>query len=272
MGFNFLKLLKPDAHVARNGFDLSQKHVFSDKAGHGTPCLAVETIPNDKFVIDLAGLVRTQTFNTAAFVRGKFSYDFFFVPYVQLWHPFNQFINQREDKHTTRQLGSRFCPNIQMSCILTWIANEFAAFDHGLDHVVNVHGLPVCIDAVRLLDMLGYGDFRWLIDLVREETDVTEVVQSRIADYNQYVNIFRLAAYQHIFYDWYRNKYYDVADTGGINTYVGTSSGGAVTYYKDYLEFFNFDDIDCSSFATSHIMLASQISLTDQLSNLFCTE
>lgn len=102
---DLFKSLKPTAHLSKNGFDLSRKHVFSSQAGMALPCLSLETVPGDYFEIDLASLSRTQTFNTAAFLRGKQRFDFFFVPYTQLWHPFNQFISQRDDKHSTRQLG-----------------------------------------------------------------------------------------------------------------------------------------------------------------------
>ena len=100
---DFLNLLKPKVHPSKNGFDLSRKHVFSSKAGQLKPCLCVETVPNDHFEIDLACLTRTMTLNTAAFLRGKQRFDFFFVPYSQLWHPFNQFISQRTDKHSSLQ-------------------------------------------------------------------------------------------------------------------------------------------------------------------------
>ena len=100
---DFLNLLKPKVHPSKNGFDLSRKHVFSSKAGQLKPCLAVETVPGDNFEIDVTSLTRTMTLNTAAFLRGKQRYDFFFVPYSQLWHPFNQFISQRTDKHSMTQ-------------------------------------------------------------------------------------------------------------------------------------------------------------------------
>ena len=118
---DLFKSLKPKAHLAKNGFDLSRKHVFSSQAGMALPCLSLETVPGDHFEIDLAALSRTQTFNTAAFLRGKQRYDFFFVPYTQLWHPFNQFITQRTDKHSSNQKGHIFAPVIELSSLLRFI-------------------------------------------------------------------------------------------------------------------------------------------------------
>lgn len=254
MANNFLNLLKPTAHLSRNGFDLSQKHVFSSKCGQAVPCLALETVPGDKFTIDLAGLMRTMTFNTAAFVRGKFSYDFFFVPNSQLWHPFNQFISQRDDKHSTRQLSHMVCPTIELSTILTYLCQETIEYVNSNPTMSDIHGWSAHIDSVRLLDMLGYGDFRWLIEFAYHEAQWTPDLQQEIDNFKgQYVNIFRLAAYQHIWYDFYRNKYYDVDNTGGVQSNVPTQ------YNRNYLSFFNFDDVNCSNFAMSHPVETSDI-------------
>lgn len=58
---DLFKALKPTAHLSKNGFDLSRKHVFSSQAGMALPCLSLETVPGDFFEIDLASLSRTQT-------------------------------------------------------------------------------------------------------------------------------------------------------------------------------------------------------------------
>ena len=111
---NVLDILKPLAQPSLNGFDLSQKHVYGSAPARLDTPLFVETMPKDKFQIDLAGLMRTMTLNTPAFLRGKVTYDFYFVPYSQIWHPFNQFIDQRKDAHSTRQRGFKFVPVISL--------------------------------------------------------------------------------------------------------------------------------------------------------------
>ena len=105
MAQNFLNLLKPVADTSSNVFDLSRKHVVSSKPGQLVPCLCVETVPKDKIRIDMAALQRTMTLNTAAFVRGKFRYDFFFVPYVQLWHHF-QYPTRKHNYHNPKGQAS----------------------------------------------------------------------------------------------------------------------------------------------------------------------
>ena len=240
---NLFRGLKPDVKLSRNGFDLSQKHVFSTKAGMAVPCLALECVPNDYHEIDLLGLHRTMTLNTAAFIRGKFRYDFYFVPNSQLWHPFNQFISQRTDKHSSRQRGHVACPTLSLADLLQLIRDDYSSTD--------IHGYRWQEGAVRLLDMLGYGNYQTII--ARDDNDDYVMTDAQFATYkgnfsDKYINIFRLAAYQHVFYDIYRNKYYDVADE-----FTSDTTG----QFSDYVQLFNFDDLECASVATSRLPISS---------------
>ena len=247
---DLFKSLKPTAHLSKNGFDLSRKHVFSSQAGMALPCLSLETVPGDYFEIDVASLSRTQTFNTAAFLRGKQRFDFFFVPYTQLWHPFNQFISQRDDKHSTRQLGHIYAPVVQLSDIIRFLFNCMYQPDLSSHDVKDFMGYNFVDNAVRLLDLLGYGDFRWLL---KEDKVTPQTLSDILASYEgKWVNVFRLAAYQHIWYDYYRNKYYDVNESGDVLPI------GKKIPFNAYVEGFNFDDVPCTSFATANIFADSQ--------------
>lgn len=242
---DLFKSLKPTAHLSKNGFDLSRKHVFSSQAGMALPCLSVETVPGDYFEIDVASLSRTQTFNTAAFLRGKQRFDFFFVPYTQLWHPFNQFITQRDDKHSSRQLGHIYTPVVRLSDIISFLYSCIYNPDSTVTDRKDFMNYSFVNNAVRLLDLLGYGDYRWLL---KEDRITPDDLSDVLASYEgKYVNVFRLAAYQHIWYDYYRNKYYDVNETGDVATY------GKILPFSAYVEGFNFDDIVCTSFSSAEI-------------------
>lgn len=246
---DLFKALKPTTRLSKNGFDLSRKHVFSAQAGMALPCLCVETVPRDYFEIDLASLSRTQTFNTAAFLRGKQRFDFFFVPYTQLWHPFNQFISQRDDKHSTRQLGHIYAPVVQLSDIIKFLYSCLYDSEGTATVKKDFMGYNFVDNAVRLLDLLGYGDYRWLLKDDRiQPSDLEEVLD---AYSGKYVNIFRLAAYQHIWYDYYRNKYYDVNESGDVEAY------GKILPFSAYVDGFNFDDVACNTFSLSNVFAAS---------------
>ena len=207
---DLFKSLKPHAHLSKNGFDLSRKHVVSTKAGEADPCLYVETVPGDHFEIDLAALTRTQTLVTAAFLRGKQRYDFFFVPYSQLWHPFNQFISQRTDKHSTRQQGHNYCPVVSLEDLVIFLFDAWT--EQGNFHEEDIHNNDMVFGAIRLLDLSGYGDFRWILGYDEESNRSTFLNEVAAVYHGKYVNIFRLLAFNHVWYDYYRNKYYDVDD------------------------------------------------------------
>ena len=157
---DFLNLLKPKATHSKNGFDLSRKHVFSSKAGQLRPCLCVETVPDDTFEIDVAALSRTMTLNTAAFLRGKMRYDFFFVPYTQLWHPFNQFMSQRTDRHSVNQKNHLHCPVIHLKDMLYFLIDMYDG--NATLYEQDVHGFDAVFQMVDNLNLLGYGDFRFV--------------------------------------------------------------------------------------------------------------
>ena len=153
---NFLsQLMNPKATVNHSVFDLSRRYIYSQNSGFAKPCLALETVPDDNFQINMAGFLRTQTFNTAAFIRGKQRFDFFFQPYSQIWHPFNQFVTQKKDIHSSLQRGTAFFPNINMLSLLAFIKRCQV-------YHIFVNGEDFAKGALELLDMLGYGNFRFM--------------------------------------------------------------------------------------------------------------
>lgn len=244
---NLFKSFQHKASVARNGFDLSCKRSFSSKSGQLIPCLCIETVPNDNFEIDLESMMRTHTFDTAAFVLGKLHYDFFFVPYSQLWHPFNQFIDQRLDKHSSNQKGIGCPPMLNLNRFIYEVCNLYyngtSQQTAGLN---DIHNYSFAHDAFKLLDILGYGQYMYLLKFqawvdccqAMEEALIAEFEQDgalrRVID--KRVNVFRIAAYNHIWYDFYRNKYFDNME----NNPLGSS-------YSDYVSLFNFDDLTCTN-------------------------
>lgn len=95
------KDLKPFAHNNRNVFDLTRTSTFSSKSGMIQPCFVQETVPDGKYKIDVAGIIRTLPMQQANFTTLKTNMEFFYVPYSQLWHYFNQFYYGRGDQHRT---------------------------------------------------------------------------------------------------------------------------------------------------------------------------
>ena len=89
------------ANRPRNAFDLSQKHLFTAHAGMLLPVMTMDLIPHDHVSIQATDFMRCLPMNSAAFMSMRGVYEFFFVPYSQVWHPFDQFITGMNDYNSS---------------------------------------------------------------------------------------------------------------------------------------------------------------------------
>lgn len=247
---NIYQKLKPEAHLSKNGFDLSYRNVFSSKVGQILPVMCKEVVPGDHFEMNVSALTRTQTLNTAAFARMKQYFHFFFVSYQSLWHNWDSFISQRNNVESSYHNDSKFVPTVDLKKLKTRICemartplSDARKFPKGL--MFDIHGLPASSDRARLLDLLGYGYTPLYKTRVVPTTDNAVNFGSRrplvdtdpktvpdltsIAEY--YPNIFPILAYNKIYYDYYANPFYEENDPAK----------------------YNVDDISCNSMATSRV-------------------
>ena len=204
-----LNVLK--AHPERNAFDLSHNDVFSCAPGMLLPISCTEVLPNEHFELSPQIFLRTMPLNSAAFVRMRQHVEFFFVPMRVLCRQFSQFVvGTKYPISAFNQLNEfdKPLPNLTLADIRKWMSNT-TGFD--------AFGFKLSIGASRLLDLLGYG-----FSSVRPVTtdnypdsykapDVTEPQTSPS------VSPFRLAAYQKVYQDFYRNPYWESPDAQAFN-------------------------------------------------------
>lgn len=220
---------RPQPHLQRNAFDLSHSDIFSIAPGMLLPIHCQEVNPNEHFEFNPNVYVRTMPLNTAAFVRAKQHVEFFFVPMRTLCRQWNQFIVGTDYKISSISALNNYTTlgvDIDLPQCATWCKDVSSpATDNK-----TIFGLPFGHDAVRLLDMLGYGV---------NSSNVSLFTRTQ----HKKVNLFRLLAYQKVYYDNYRNSLYEVNDPAAYNIdqYFGTN--------KTFL--FNGSDIDiCRKFVT----------------------
>lgn len=212
---NVFNLNVARAHLDRNAFDLSHNDVFSCAPGMLLPISTTEVLPNEHYEINPQIFLRTMPLNSAAFVRMRQHIEFFFVPMRVLCRQFNQFVvgtkypissivalnefNKALPSTTLRSLSSALDPATQS--------------DLGVDGM----GCNIKAQAVRLLDLLGYGI-----------TSLDSLSQSRLP-VSFSVSPFRLAAYQKIYSDYYRNPYYESVDVSSfsLDSYFGRQFGNS---------------------------------------------
>ena len=197
---------RPQPHLQRNAFDLTHSDVFSIAPGMLLPIHVQEVNPNEHFEFNPNVYVRTMPLNSAAFVRAKQHVEFFFVPMRVLARQWNQFIVGTNYPISSVPILNKYSDlgiSINLPSMAEW-CNQSSLGGLDVNTNKNIFGLPFGDDAIRLLDMLSYG-----------------VNSSNVADFKgsmiKHVNLFRLLAYQKIYFDHYRNPLYEVNDPSCYN-------------------------------------------------------
>lgn len=228
------------ANLRKNVFDLSEKSLFSSSAGMLLPVMCKEVNPGEKFQLSVVGLTRTQPLNTAAFVRMRQYYHYFFVPFNQLWRGWDNFINGVDYKTSALESNAfkstqyTQVPGIDLfgSLVDLFNAHKFS-INEGLSTnkdefgYFNIHG------ASRLLDMLGYGfslrgfdgvnaqaSTLWEIfaNVLQQNTSAPPATRlQKLKQLKVRFNPFRLLAYQKIYSDFYKNDDYEATNPLAFN-------------------------------------------------------
>lgn len=187
-------LQKPlsQSNVSRNAFDVGYSNKFTSSLGMLLPCFVRECNPDEHYRINARMFTRTMPMNSAAFIQCTQHIEFFFVPYRLLWRDFPQFIVGT--KYPTSLYDSKVSsssPKFDLSKIYNSFKSKLTQSDHtpaaGLG--TDLLGYPKIQNAMRLLDLLGYGCY-----YTPEAKDFAPAA----------MNPFRLLAYQKICADFYR--------------------------------------------------------------------
>lgn len=178
--------VKPKADLSHNPFDTASREVFSLKTGMLTPCLVRHTLPDSMYDCSLMGITRTIPVQSAPFTRMSQNFEYYFVPYSQIFHDFERIYYERGDEQRNiAGLGSpAFSHATQLPCfnlkgVLQFIFSSYVYsrlkldmkysdyslkfapsidFKYAMEYQ-DIHGRSCAEDMLRLLDMLGYGNF-----------------------------------------------------------------------------------------------------------------
>lgn len=204
-----LNVLK--AHPERNAFDLSHNDVFSCAPGMLLPISCTEVLPNEHYEINPQIFLRTMPLNSAAFVRLRQHVEFFFVPMRVLCRQFSQFVVGTNYPISAFKQLNEFnaqLPSLSLADIRNWFTTctGHDAFKFNLSK-----------GAIRLLDLTGYGftSVRSVTaDNYPDSYKASDVLDSQSSPS---VSPFRLAAYQKVYQDFYRNPYWEAPDALAFN-------------------------------------------------------
>lgn len=197
---------------SRNGFDLSFKKNFTAKAGELLPIMTKVVLPGDSFNINLRSFTRTQPLNTSAFARMREYYDFYFVPFEQMWNKFDSVITQM-NSNVQHASGPTLDDNIPLSGRMPYFTSEQIA-----DYLqqMNAQGNKNPFDfmrsslSVKLLEYLGYGDYS-SFDADDNNWSTKPLL------YNLELSPFPLLAYQKIYSDFYRYTQWEKTNPSTFN-------------------------------------------------------
>lgn len=187
-------LQKPlsQSNVSRNAFDVGYSNKFTSSLGMLLPCFVRECNPDEHYRINTRMFTRTMPMNSAALIQCTQHIEFFFVPYRLLWRDFPQFVVGT--KYPTSLYDSdvsQFSPSFNLAKIYnsfrTKLSDDNQTPAAGLGN--DLLGYPKIQNAIRLLDLLGYGCY-----YTPDNQDFSANT----------MNPFRLLAYQKICSDFYR--------------------------------------------------------------------
>lgn len=196
---------------SRNAFDLSQTHLIQAAPGQLLPILSLDLIPEDDITINVVDFIKSMPIVSSPFSNAKGVYEFFFVPYHQLWHNFDQFITQMNDYRST--YFNRTNPPSSIPAFDRVTEGDSKPFEMSpfrfqkrlFASVRDVFDHPAMPLTSYIYDLLGYGPF------CTESSNWSNYsARSNCPDYQ--VNLFRLCAYQKIYQDYYRKTSYEPFD------------------------------------------------------------
>lgn len=156
---NIMNLTAVRNKPSRNGFDLSQKINFTAKVGELMPVWWTPVLPTDSLRVQVNNFIRTQSLNSAAFARMRGYFDFYFVPFSQMWQHFNTAVIQM-NTNLQYASGPVISDNKALSGQLPYFTCEQVAnYIISLGQKKNAFGFFRSTMTCRLLEYLGYGNF-----------------------------------------------------------------------------------------------------------------
>ena len=221
-------------HPSRDGFDLSQKRLFTAKVGELLPVYWTHVVPGSKFRIKTQWFTRTMPVETSAFTRIREYYDWFFVPYRLLWKYAPEVVTQMQ-QNVQSASSSASVVNVNNNLPLFSLSNlnSFCKTLSQGSFKSNQFGFNRYDLASKLFQLLGIGSYVNVDDKTAPNygTSVSKEVWSPYRQVNLNVSAFPFLAYQKFWSDWFRYSQWESAQANTFN--VDYNLGGSVSFPSD---------------------------------------
>lgn len=204
----------PDGRQPKTGFDLMSFETFTQKGGMLNVVGVRDTVPNSDYRMAVDAFTRSLPCNTANFAHIKENYYFVHVPLGLISRNAYQTLVQRKQPYSALDMGVSQFPVFDLYTVLCRCldishfnldAPQYAKFR-------DVHGFNIGRQAFRLFDMLGYGCYLDIVESTFKSSDALTIQEAKrlfegVRGYKPTAN--RLAAYQMVWYYFFRNDIYD---------------------------------------------------------------
>lgn len=242
---NIMNLTAVRNKPSRNGFDLSQKINFTAKVGELMPVWWTPVLPTDSLRVKVNNFIRTQSLNSAAFARMRGYFDFYFVPFSQMWQHFNTAVTQM-NTNLQYASGPVISDNKALSGQLPYFTCEqVAKYIISLAQKKNAFGFFRSTMTCRLLEYLGYGNFYpYDPNGSRKWTWEEHPMLNNLA-----LSPFPLMAYQKIYADYNRYTQWERTNpsTFNMNYITGNGDLNLDLTVSGFTDTFNFLDLRYSN-------------------------
>lgn len=251
---NIMNMTKIQNRTSRNGFDLSRKINFTAKCSEMLPVWWTPILPTDSIKVNVRNFIRTQPLNTAAFARMRGYYDFYFVPFSQMWNKFNTVITQL-NANIQHASGPTLADNTPLSGALPYItAQQLAEYVTSLGTTTDLFGLSRAYTTCKLLEYLGYGQYYDYISADVQDGSggkpyAGKTWSSASMAENLKFSPFPLFAYQKIYADYNRYTQWESTNPASFNCdYIqGTDDLQLDLTVSGFQNSFNFLDMRYSN-------------------------
>lgn len=204
----------PDGRQPKTGFDLHSFETFTQKGGMLNVVSVRDTVPNSDYRMAVDAFTRTLPCNTANFAHIKENYYFVHVPLGLISRNAYQTLVQRKQPYSALDMGVAQFPTFDLYTVLCRCL-DIAHFDVSLSQYAqfrDVHGFNIGRQAFRLFDMLGYGCYLDIVESTFKSSGGLTISEAKklfmaVQGYRPTAN--RLAAYQMVWYYFFRNDIYD---------------------------------------------------------------
>lgn len=217
---NVMKMLKPSPNYGRNDIDLSHRTVYAANFGELVPGFFIETVPKDKFKVRVSDLVRAQPMVTSPFLRAKQHMDVWFVPYNMMWSRFNEFISDKDEPSSSAFNDRLFVPSINAKAIYD------ALDDIDSNNIYDITGRLYIDSITRNLDLFGFAGTKLYTEFRGGSSHYP----------NLRFNLWRILAYNLIWYREYRQQYYDDGKFLLPSSLASLSNGASFLFNMDALK------------------------------------